>query len=252
MSVTLTDLPLLYHTHHSLEAEDIPFWLAQSRQFPGPILELGCGTGRVLLPLAETGARIVGVDKDAAMLAYLRANIPAARTAQINLIRGDFRHFCLTSRFALILLPCNTFSTLPIADRQIALNRVRLHAQPGAYFVVSMPNPYLLEELPPIGEPEVEITFPHPLSGNTVQVVSEWQRRENGVEFQWHYDQIFPDGRTERQSLTAYHLHQEIDQIYAAFKKSGLFIAASYGDYKSRPFDPDESTDLILVAHTKE
>ncbi|MBT3391858.1 MAG: class I SAM-dependent methyltransferase [Chloroflexi bacterium] len=248
----MTDLPLLYHTHHSIEAEDIPFWLAQAEQFPGPILELGCGTGRVLLPLAETGGRIFGVDNDANMLALLRIHLPASRAAQVTLIRGDFRHFCLTSRFGLILMPCNTFSTLPLADRQAVLNRVRLHSQPGAYFVVSMPNPLFLAELPPTGDPEVELIFTHPLSGNPVEVTSQWQRRDQGVAFQWHYDHIFPDGRIERQSLTAYHLHQEIAAIYAAFEKAGLEIVATRGDYDGEKFNPDESTHLIITARARD
>ncbi|MBL6965822.1 MAG: class I SAM-dependent methyltransferase [Anaerolineales bacterium] len=248
----MTDLPLLYHTHHTIEAEDIPFWLAQAEKFPGPILELGCGTGRVLIPLAQTGARLFGVDKDAQMLAFLRATLSEAHTAQINLIRGDFRHFCLTSRFALILMPCNTFSTLAVADRQAVLNRVRLHSQPGACFVVSMPNPLFLAELPQTGDPEVELIFSHPLTENPVEVSSEWQHRKHGVAFQWHYDHIFPDGRIKRQSLTAYHLHQKIENVYVAFKKAGLEIIATHGDYDGEEFNPDESTHLIITAHARD
>lgn len=247
----MTDLPLLYHIHHTIEANDIPFWLAQAEQFPGPILELGCGTGRVLLPLAETGARIFGVDKDATMLALLRANLPESRSAQVTLIRGDFRHFCLTSRFGLILMPCNTFSTLPIPDRQAVLNRVRLHSLPGAHFVVSMPNPLFLAELPPTGEPEVELIFIHPLSGHPVEVTSQWQPRPRGVEFQWHYDHLIPGGRVQRQSMRAYHLHQEIDGIYAAFEKAGLHIIATQGDYDGEAFDPDESVEFIITARAQ-
>ena len=63
---------LLYDTHHQRHLEDLPFWLELARNANGPILELGCGTGRILLPLLENNLPAIGLDLDADMLAILR------------------------------------------------------------------------------------------------------------------------------------------------------------------------------------
>ena len=56
--------PQLYHAHHNRSLEDLPFWLELAAQAGDPILELGCGTGRVLIPLAQAGYHTIGLDND--------------------------------------------------------------------------------------------------------------------------------------------------------------------------------------------
>ena len=67
----------LYHLHHLGYTEDLNFWLAEAERAGGPILELGCGTGRIMLPLLEKGTRIYGLDNDPHMLDYLKKQEPA-------------------------------------------------------------------------------------------------------------------------------------------------------------------------------
>ncbi len=57
--------PLFYHAQHQNYLEDLPFWLGLAATQGSPILELGCGSGRVLLPLALAGHRVLGIDNDA-------------------------------------------------------------------------------------------------------------------------------------------------------------------------------------------
>ncbi len=114
--------PSLYHAHHSLHAEDIPFWLDLSRRYPAPVLELGCGTGRVLIPLALEGKWAVGLDNDFDML-RLVAEKPGSNPAHKGGVwyRRIFAPFHLATQFGLILLPCNTYSTLTGEARQAVL-----------------------------------------------------------------------------------------------------------------------------------
>src|SRR4030042_1817899 len=105
-------LPLLYHTHHLLNPEDIPFWLDLAAHNPNSLLELGCGTGRVLFPLVQAGHDAWGLDYDFEMLSFLRSNLPAELLPRLRVLQADFTHFRLAMRFGLILMPCNTFSTL--------------------------------------------------------------------------------------------------------------------------------------------
>ena len=60
--------PELIHAHHNRHLEDLPFWLDLAGETGDPLLELGCGTGRLLVPLGQAGHRVIGVDHDPAML----------------------------------------------------------------------------------------------------------------------------------------------------------------------------------------
>jgi SAM-dependent methyltransferase len=237
-------LPLLYHAHHSLHPEDLPFWQQLAAQHAGPILELGCGTGRVTLPLLQQGAAIIGLDADHAMLTCL-AQLAAGSAPPI--FQADMSAFHLAQRFGLVLLPCNTFSTLSAAQRQATAACVRQHLRQDGLFVVSIPNPALLAQLPRRSAMEWEDVFPHPADGEPVEVSSGWQRSEQAITFTWHYDHLLPDGRSERASVQATHTLQPADTYAAEMTAAGLQIVAQYGDYDHSPHESD-SPYLILFS----
>ena len=96
--------PALYHAHHSLHPEDLSFWLELAQEQPGPLLELGCGSGRVLLPLLESGSQAYGLDNDLEMLRFLRGNLsPDSHPAPL-VFQADMAHFHLALQFSLIIL----------------------------------------------------------------------------------------------------------------------------------------------------
>src|SRR6187551_3175734 len=77
----------------TLGRRDVPFWRNLAVHAGGPVLELGCGTGRIALPLARAGVHVVGIDRSDAMLSRARARVKrAAMAGRIDLIRGDIRH----------------------------------------------------------------------------------------------------------------------------------------------------------------
>lgn len=240
-------LPELYHAHHTQEAEDIPFWLAWAGKQGGPILELGCGSGRVLLPIAQAGYRVFGLDHDSQMLSFLLSRTPENLRPAVTLIRADFRHYCLTTRFPLITMPCNTYSTIDPRDRRQVLNRARLHLSSRGAFIASMPNPSILAQLPSDGGSEYETSFLHPKSGNAVQVSSRWQRNEGSLTFDWYYDHLLPDGRVERTTISVEHFIQNVDDILGEFSKAGFEQIKIFGDYEQSDFERDKPY-LILVA----
>src|SRR5262247_4000852 len=76
----------------TLGRRDVPFWRALAANAGGPVLELGCGTGRISLPLARAGVRLIGIDRSERMLAHARTRTKRARlSAKVTLIRGDIR-----------------------------------------------------------------------------------------------------------------------------------------------------------------
>jgi SAM-dependent methyltransferase len=241
------NLALLYHTHHSLEADDLPFWLTWAQQQGGPILELGCGSGRILLPLAEAGYPVFGIDNDRRMLSFFQSRFTEGVCENVTLIRADIRYYCLSARFPLVIFPCNTFSTIEIQQRRLVLNRVRLHLSIDGVFVVSMPNPYLLAGLLPEGENQIETTFPHPPSGDPVQVSSQWQCGLDEVTFIWHYDRLHPDGQVERETLSVRHYLQDLDDFLADFSDAGFKDVSVLGDYDHSEFNP-QAPHLIVIA----
>lgn len=239
--------PDLYHVHHSLYAEDIPFWLSLANECAGAILELGCGSGRVLTRLAEAGHKVYGIELDAGMLSVLQRLLSPDLRNSVRLIQADFTRFRLERRFGLILLPCNTYSTLGALQRLSLLACVRRCLQAGGRFAFSVPNPQLLKHLPARTEAEVEEVFSHPVDGEPVQVSSEWRRTRRQFVLTWRYDHLLPDGRVERLSVVVSHELVEIQAYLAELLNAGFGSFVQYGDFDFSAFTPD-SPHLILLA----
>lgn len=240
-------LARLYHAHHNRHLEDLPFWLELARQQGSPILELGCGSGRVLLPLARAGYHATGLERDADMLYVLHENMEPALDGLVELVQGDMAAFELGRRFPLVIMPCNTFSTLSAAQRRATLECVRQHLEPRGLFAASLPNPALLKRLPLRSEAEVEESFPHPLDGEPVQVSSGWDRSKQSLTIYWHYDHLLPDGRVERVSMHASHALITVEAHKDELEEAGLDLVDRYGDFDRSPYALD-APSLILVA----
>src|SRR5207249_4667681 len=92
------------------EADDLDFYRNMAARTGGPVLEVGCGTGRVLLPFAKAGTRLTGIDVSPWMLARARAELTAAVLAErVKLVEGDARTMSLDERFRLVYIALNTF-----------------------------------------------------------------------------------------------------------------------------------------------
>ena len=239
--------PALYDAHHSLHKEDLPFWLSLAKQQDGPVLELGCGTGRVLLPLAQAGVRMVGLDNDLNMLDYLRNRLPPALSPAPLLFAGEITSFHLGMQFPLIILPCNTWSILTGAQRTKALDCIREHLLPGGLFVVSVPSPDLLMSLPARSDPVIEEHYLHPQDGSPVQVSSVWRRGQRHFTVTWHYDHLLRDGSVQRITARVRHDLASAQEYQQELRTAGLTVQAVYGDFERSPYSSD-SQELVLVA----
>lgn len=239
--------PALYHAHHRQYDEDLPFWLNLANQQGGPVLELGCGSGRVLLPLAQAGFHTVGLDNDLGMLRYLRTAQPPGLQPAPLLFAANLTDFHLAQRFPLVLLPCNTWSVLDAGQRRQALGCIALHLAPGGIFAASLPNPEFLRDLPAHSEADVDETFTHPLTGNPVQVSSGWQRTRNHFIVTWHYDHLLPDGGVERLTVQSRHDLIPAEAYLEELRQAGLQTQAQYGEYDGTPADR-WAANLIFLA----
>ena len=112
----------------------------------GPALELGIGTGRIALPLAQRGVDVHGIDLSSAMVARLREK-PGGDG--IPVVIGDFATARAEGRFSLAYLVFNTINTLTTQDEQVAcFENVAAHLEPGGHFVIEVGVPQL-QRLPP-------------------------------------------------------------------------------------------------------
>ncbi|MBN2045780.1 MAG: class I SAM-dependent methyltransferase [Anaerolineales bacterium] len=241
--------PELYHLHHLNYLEDLPYWLAladQARDLDpaGPILELGCGTGRVMQFLRAEGVRVCGLDFDRQMLAYLKEKDPSA-----TVFLADMTNFSLGHHFPLILLPCNTYSTLSAPQRKATLECVNAHLLPGGCFAASLPNPADLIRMGDSEESGVEETFIHPGTQAPVQVSSSWKTIGGTVTIYWHYDLLQEDGTVQR---TTHEISHRLDpaEIYLEEVRQAGFDFIAHGEFNQTPYHP-EADFLIIEARKK-
>jgi SAM-dependent methyltransferase len=225
--------------------EDLPFWQDLAAQQGGPILELGCGTGRVLLPLQQAGYQMVGLDNDLEMLQFLLRRLPAGSPSRIFL--ADMAGYRLAQQYPLIIMPCNTLSTLAAEDRLQVFACLRRHLSCGGVFAASLPNPALLRALPARGDEEIEEMLEHPETKGPLQVSSAWRRSKQAFTVTWHYDHLRSDGMVERLSVKAHHSLDGVEVYQAELQQAGLQITALYGDFDRSAYDA-ESPNLIIVA----
>ncbi|MBI4957314.1 MAG: class I SAM-dependent methyltransferase [Myxococcales bacterium] len=137
--------PLHYVATYRGRRDDVRYYHAHARALGGPVLEYGCGAGRIALPLARVGLEVTGVDASAQMLGHFRQTLagePRDVRARVRLRRGDMRGVRLAGRFPLVLCTFNSFLHLYTRrDVERFLARVAAHLAPGGTFVfdVSLP-----------------------------------------------------------------------------------------------------------------
>jgi SAM-dependent methyltransferase len=118
---------------------DVAFYLQLACETGGPVLELGCGTGRTLIPIARAGIGCVGLDASPAMLGVFREKMP-----EIELVEGDMRSFDLGRRFRMITIPFRGLSHLLDVEAQVGcLACVKRHLMPGGVFAFDVFDPKL-------------------------------------------------------------------------------------------------------------
>jgi SAM-dependent methyltransferase len=139
--------PAYYTKTYKTRLDDVRYYVDLARAQSGPVLEYGCGNGRITIPMARAGVPVMGLDRSAEMLDDLRSRLrsePDDVQACVTLKRGDMRQAKLGRRFPLVFCPFNAFLHLYTRqDVEQFLARVHAHLAPRGNFVfdVSMPEP---------------------------------------------------------------------------------------------------------------
>lgn len=135
--------PFYDYTPLYVNREDARFYFEEAKASGGPVLELGCGSGRVLAPIARAGIAITGLDPSASMLELCRKRL-AVEGSTADLVSGDMRRFSLGRKFPLITIPFRPFQhLLEVEDQMACLAAVREHLAPGGRLIFDVFDPDL-------------------------------------------------------------------------------------------------------------
>lgn len=239
------------------ERPDINFYVEAAEANGGPVLEVGCGTGRVLIPTARAGVEIVGIDLSTHMLEICRERLqqePEAVRTRVQLLEADMRDFDIGRTFSLATIPFRPFQHLMTVDDQLAcLRMINRHLVDGGMLVFDTFNPSLhslvRDDLgQELGE-EPEFTTP---DGRRVirrhrVVERDLFNQINHVEL--IYEVTYPDG-TQQRLIHAFAMRYlfrfEAEHLLA---RSGFKVERVYADFEKNPFGSTYPGDLIFVAN---
>lgn len=230
---------------------DVKFWQRLAAAQEGTVLELGCGTGRITLPVARAGARIVGIDRSAPMLARGRQRLRRARlNAAAALVRGDIRTLPFRSRpgFDLVMAPYGILQSLT-SERDLAATLASVHRvlRRGGLFGLD-----LVPDLPRWAEYSRRTSLRGKRRSGGSLTLIESVRQDVGRKLTIFDQEYVESGggarRVHRFSLTFRTL--SVRQLTARLERAGFRVEATLGDYQGGPWDTRSDVWLILARRT--
>lgn len=235
---------------------DVAFFVEAAKESGGPVLEVGCGTGRVLIPTAQAGVEIVGLDLSPHMLEVCRGRLKAESEevrSRVQLVQGDMRQFELSRTFRLVTLPFRPFQHLTTVEDQLAcLGCICRYLAEAGRLILDIFNPSL-ESLArqnfgdEISE-EPEFSMP-----DGRRVIRRHKIVSRDVANQINYVELIyyvthPNGRQERlvQAFPMRYLFRfEAEHLLA---RAGFEVEQLYADYDKSPYGSKYPGELIFVA----
>ena len=242
----------------TLGRRDVPFWRRIAVESRGPVLELGCGTGRIFLPLARAGAELVGIDRSGPMLARLRATAtrsryggagPGARGAKagsLRLVRGDIRALpFVAGSFRTVLAPYGILQSL-LRDRDLgaALESVARVLDTGGRFGVD-----LVPDVPNWREYDNRVQLRGRAAGGARLTLIESVRQDRRRRLTT-FEQRYVECRGRRTTEFRFELRfrtLSIPQMTRRLEAAGFAIDRVLGDYRGRPWDERADVWIILA-----
>ncbi len=230
--------------------DDLDFWLSAARSARGAALEIGCGTGRVLLHCLQAGVDMDGLDLHPSMLERLKRKA-AELGLKPRVLLGDMRDFTMPRRYALVLIPCNGFvHNLTTGDQLKTLRVCREHLEPGGALVLHTFNPSFAEMARPDGERVLELEAPHPVTGLPIRLydtrrkdrVNQLQFSVNEVEELDAQGNVLRVRRNETTMRWVYQAEMELLLEVAGFARWRIA-----GDFDGRPLGRDDNAMVVTA-----
>jgi SAM-dependent methyltransferase len=241
---------------------DVAFYRDAVHEFGDPVLELGCGTGRITLALAEAGHRVTGLDVSERMLERCnqkRAQLTTEARERVRLVQGNMVRFDLGEKFRVVIIPFRPMQHLLEIDEQIScLESVRWHLQAegprlgqrGGRLILDVFQTDAERMHDPAYQKEglvAEYSMPDGRRVRIMERVTAFHRAEqrNDVEMIFYVTDV--QGKEERLVFAwtlRYFFRYEVEHLLA---RCGFNVSAVYGDFDRSPLG-DASPEMIFVA----
>jgi ubiquinone/menaquinone biosynthesis C-methylase UbiE len=233
----------------TLGRRDVPFWRRVAARADGPVLELGCGTGRVSRPLARAGVNVIGIDRSAPMLDRARRQILRSANPQIRqslrLVRGDIRALPFEAgAFPMVLAPYGILQSL-IRPRDLTatlLSVARVLAAGGTFGIDLVPD------VPKWREYQNRVQLRGRAGGaqlTLIESVRQDPKRHLTTFEQRYVERRGADTREHRFDLTFRTL--SVRQMTGQLERAGFQVDSVLGDYRGRPWDDRADVWIILA-----
>lgn len=235
---------------------DVKLFVDAALESGGPVLEVGCGTGRVLIPTARSGISITGLDLSDHMLQVCRDSLkrePKQVQDRANLVQGDMRDFSLGKKFALVTTPFRPFQHLITPQDQIkCLENIHNHLEPGGTLILDIFNPSLAgittDNLgQEVGE-EPEFTTPDGIKVRRYNKTNHRDHLKQILDVELIYYLTHPDGHEERivhAFQMRYLFRYEAEHLLA---RCGFEVLDVFADYEKNPLGSITPGELIFIA----
>lgn len=231
----------------TVQRRDVLFWQRLAAAQDGPVLELGCGTGRISVPVAQTGARIVGIDRSTPMLARARQRL-RRRRLDAALLRGDIRSLPFRrAKFQLVMAPYGILQSLTRErDLTATLRSVAGVVRRGGLFAID-----LVPDLLRWSEYDRRVSLAgRKGSGHVTLTESVRQDRRKGLTI---FDQEYAERRGRQRTVHRFSLTfrtVSVPQMRRRLEAAGFRVEAVLGDYDGGPWDPRADVWVVLARRT--
>ena len=234
--------------------QDVIFYRDAAREYGDPVLELGCGTGRITMALAEAGKRVTGLDNSERMLERAvkkRGALPVEVRERLHLVQGDMTEFDLGEKFRLVIIPFRPFQHLLEIEQQMdCLECVRKHLAPGGRLILDVFQTDAERMHDPVHMREAMITEYKTADGRAVRIserVAAFHRAEQRNDIEMIFSIKHKGGKLERLIFAwtlRYFFRFEVEHLLV---RCGFRLKAEYGNFDRTPLE-DASPEMIYVA----
>ncbi len=238
---------------------DLPFYLDLATKSHGPVLEIGCGTGRVLLPIARAGIEIHGVDNSSPMLRVLKSHLagePLEVRKKVHLHKGDMRSFRLKRKFPLVILPFRPLQHMfTLQDQLSALKTAVFHLDRRGTLAFDVFYPKFDAFASGIGEEMQELEWSE--SGDPARVVRRFFRKDSLDKIHQIFNftfifRTYEGERLVREESEPFALsYYTYPHLQALFQLAGLEIMKEYGSFLKTLLDNSSDQMIFLLRRAK-
>ena len=237
---------------------DIPFYVDLAKQIGGPVLEIACGTGRILLNIARAGIEIDGLDNSAPMRQVLESRLskePRSVREKVTLQGGDMRDFRLNKKYALAIIPFRPMQHMyTLQDQVDALATATFHLREEGKLAFDVFYPKW-EAIPAgIGEEILELEWP--VDSQPSKLVRRYFRKESYDKIHQTFSATFifrtyEGGKLVLEETELFRMsYYSYPHLRALFLLAGLEPLEEYGSFANEPLD-NNSEEMIFVLGRK-